>query len=71
MKPYPSQKLSILEWDQASLLDQSYQQFVPLIIADGQSADLAELLKGAKEPVFQIGSTDDPIAMMMLQKIIK
>ena len=59
MQPYPSQNLSIIESDQASLLDQSYQQFVPLIIADGQSADLAELLKGVKEPVFQIGSTDN------------
>ena len=64
MLPDSTQNLSILESDQASLLDQSYQQFVPLIIADGQSADLAELLKGAKEPVFQIGSTDDPIGLI-------
>tara|TARA_Y100001968_G_scaffold82190_1_gene73245 strand:- start:2804 stop:3388 length:585 start_codon:yes stop_codon:yes gene_type:complete len=64
MLPKPTQNLSILKSDQASLLDQIYQQFVPLIIADGQSADLAELLNGAKEPVFQIGSTDDPIGLI-------
>ena len=64
MQPYPSQNLSIIESDQASLFDQSYQQFVPLIIADGQSADLAELLRGAQEPVFQIGSTEDPIVSL-------
>ncbi len=64
MLPNSTQNFSIFESDQASLIDQSYQQFVPLIIADGQSADLAELLKGAKEPVFQIGSTDDPIGLI-------
>ena len=64
MLPDSTQNLLIHESDQASLLDQSYQQFVPLIIADGQSADLAELLKGAKDPVFQIGSTDDPIGLI-------
>ena len=64
MLPDSTQNLLIHESDQASLLDQSYQQFAPLIIADGQSADLAELLKGAKEQVFQIGSTDDPIGLI-------
>ena len=64
MQPNTTQNLSSLEWNQAYLLDQSYQQFVPLIIADKSSAYLAELINGAKEPVFQIGSTDVPIGLI-------
>ena len=39
-------------------------QLTRFVIADGLSADLAELINGAKEPVFQIGSTDDPIELI-------
>ena len=64
MKQVIQKDLSILKPLKSSLTDQSQNKISPFIIADGLSADLAELINGAKEPVFQIGSTDDPIKLI-------
>ena len=69
MKQVIQKGLSILRRFKSSLTDQSQNKISPFIIADGRSADVVELLKGAKEPVFQIGSTDDPIKL--ISKVLK
>ena len=69
MKQVIQKDLSILKPLKSSLTDQSQNKISPFIIADGLSADLAELINGAKEPVFQIGSTYDPIRL--ISKVLK
>ena len=58
------EKLSIFDLAKDCRSGRNNNQLTRFVIADGLSADLAELINGAKEPVFQIGSTDDPIELI-------
>ena len=58
------EKSSIFDLDKDCCSGRNNNQLTRFVIADGLSADLAELINGAKEPVFQIGSTDDPIELI-------
>ena len=58
------EKLSIFDLAKDCCSGRNNNQLNRFVIADGRSVDVAELLKGAKEPVFQIGSTDDPIELI-------
>ena len=58
------EKLSIFDLAKDCCSGRNNNQLTRFVIADGLSADLAEVINGAKEPVFQIGSTDDPIGLI-------
>ncbi len=64
MQSIEVKNLSILDLAKDYCSGRNNNQLTRFVIADGRSADVAELLKGAKEPVFQIGSTDDPIELI-------
>ena len=63
------EKSSIFDLTKDCCSGRNKNQLTRFVIADGLSADLAELINGAKEPVFQIGSTDDPIEL--ISKVLK
>ncbi len=58
------EKSSIFDLANDCCSGRNNNQLTRFVIADGRSVDVAELLKGVKEPVFQIGSTDDPIGLI-------
>ena len=58
------EKSSIFDLTKDCCSEGNNNQLTRFVIADGRSADVAELLKGVKEPVIQIGSTDDPIGLV-------
>ena len=64
MQDYLLEKSSIFDLAKDCCSGRNNNQLTRFVIADGLSADLAELINGAKEPVFQIGSTDDSIELI-------
>ena len=69
MQDYLLEKSSIFDLTKDCCSGRNKNQLTRFVIADGLSVDLAELINGAKEPVFQIGLTDDPIGL--ISKILK
>ena len=63
------EKSSIFDLAKDCCSGRNNNQLIRFVIADGRSVDVAELLKGAKEPFFQIGLTDDPIDL--ISKVLK
>ena len=64
MQDYLLEKSSIFDLTKDCCLGRNKNQLTRFVIADGRSADVIELLKGVKEPVFQIGLSDTPIRLI-------
>ena len=64
MQRFAIKNLSTLDIAKPFHIRGSNNKLVPYVIADGLSDDLAELIKGAREPVFQFGSSDNPIGLI-------
>ena len=64
MQDYLLEKASIFDLNKDCCSGCYKNQLTRFVIADDRSADVVELLKGAKEPVFQIGLSDAPIRLI-------